>query len=140
MKLVRKDVSPFTPFMDVERLLDQMHRSPNAMNAITPALNLYEHEHGFSLLLDMPGVAKEDIAVDWQDNILSISAERKITQSETNKVLRNEIVAKPFLRKLEFSVDVVVEEIVAKYENGVLSLDIPKKIEQKSQPQRILIQ
>jgi HSP20 family protein len=140
MKLVRKDVSPFTPFMDVERLLDQMHRLPNPANYTSPALNLYEHEQVFNLLLDMPGVAKEDISVDWQDNVLTISAERNIAASEEYRVLRSEMVAKPYLRKLEFSVDVVVENIVAKYENGVLSLEVPKKIEQKSQPHRILIQ
>ena len=94
----------------------------------SPALNILEKENGFRIELAVPGMLKENIKVDInKDNQLVISAE-KATESEEKqeRYLQKEFNYSQFVKTLALPDDVSKDEISASYENGVLSVDIPR--------------
>ena len=103
-----------------------------------PAVNVKETETDFKIEVAAPGLKKEDIKVEMENGVLSISAENKIEKEESDKngrYTRREFSYSSFKRS--FSVDektVDAEKIDAKYENGVLNLTLPKKT--KSEPEK----
>ncbi len=106
--------------------------NPNNLAKSTPSVNVKENEKEFSLEVAAPGLQKEDFNLELIENILSISAEKKTENNETNeqtKFTRKEFSYTSFKRSFtldEESVD--AENIVAKYENGILHVAIPKKV------------
>ncbi len=106
--------------------------NPNNFVKSTPSVNVKENDNEFTLEVAAPGLQKEDFNVSVDDNVLSISSEKKTETTENNeqtKFTRKEFSYHSFKRSFtldEESVD--AENIVAKYENGILNVQIPKKI------------
>ncbi len=88
-----------------------------------------ETEGGYELDVDLPGFKKEEIHLDLENGYLTISTEKSLENKEEKKgkVLRQERYAGTMSRSFFVGENVTEEDIRAKYENGVLSLVIPKK-------------
>ena len=88
-----------------------------------------ETDEGYELDVDLPGFKKEDIHLDLENGYLTISTEKSLENKEEKKgkVLRQERYAGTMSRSFFVGENVTEEDIRAKYENGVLSLVIPKK-------------
>jgi HSP20 family protein len=102
--------------------------------------DIVENEKEFQVITDLPGVNKDDIQVDFDNGVLSISVEAKNEKEnkEGEKVWRMERSVSRKSRSFKFDTQIDDAEIGAKYENGVLTLTLPKKAsEQKT---KILIQ
>lgn len=100
----------------------------------TPSVNVKENENEFTLEVAAPGLQKEDFKVELNENILSISAEKKTESNEQVKFTRKEFSYSTFKRSFtldEESVD--SENIIAKYENGILNVSIPKKVKSEEE-------
>ena len=96
----------------------------------SPALNILEKENGFRVELAAPGMIKENIKVDInKENQLVISAQKETESEEKqHRYLRKEFAYAQFVKTLTLPDDVDKEAISASYENGILSVDIPRKI------------
>lgn len=95
--------------------------------SFTPGLNVYETDDAFELTLELPGMSKEDIDISMENNMLTISGERKATREEDGRTHhRVESRFGTFSRSLPLPNNVNEEEIEATYENGVLAVNIPK--------------
>jgi len=94
-----------------------------------PAANISESEESFELELAIPGLRKEEVKINIENNLLSISSEKQ-KESEVN-YSRREFVYKSFNRSFSLPKSVDVDKIKAKHENGVLSISLPKKEEAK---------
>lgn len=95
--------------------------------SFTPGLNVYETDDAFELTLELPGMGKEDIDISMENNMLTISGERKATREEDGRTYhRVESRFGTFSRSLPLPNNVNEEEIEATYENGVLTVNIPK--------------
>lgn len=106
----------------------------------TPALNLHEDDENYYVKADLPGMSKEDIAVSIDNGILNIQGERtEETEDESKSCLRKEVVYESFNKTIPFPEDVDEKKVEAKYENGVLSLTVPKKAEAKTEVKKIEI-
>ncbi|MGI5989789.1 MAG: Hsp20/alpha crystallin family protein [Lachnospiraceae bacterium] len=94
-----------------------------------------ENDNSYDILVDLPGFNKEDIGVQLKDGYLNIAASKKLNKDETDKktgrLIRQERYAGSLARSFYVGEDVKQDEIHAKYENGVLSINVPKKEEQK---------
>lgn len=101
---------------------------------LVPRLDLVEGDEDYLLYVDLPGLTKEEIDITYQDGELSISGERKEEAREGQRFHRAERFFGRFHRAVSFQ-DVDVDGIEASFENGVLSVRIPKQKESK--PQRI---
>ena len=102
-----------------------------------------ENENGYEVDIDPPGFRKEDIHLDLNSGYLTISAEKTLSKDQENngKVLRQERYAGSMQRSFYVGSALTEEDIKARYENGVLSLNIPKKDAEKlPQKRQILIE
>lgn len=98
-----------------------------------PPVNIVETTNSYQLSLSAPGLEKSDFTIKLENRILTISAEKKEEKlAETDKYVRKEFSRKAFKRS--FTVDEKIDDsaISAKYENGILVLELPKKEEVKS--------
>ncbi|WP_101503634.1 Hsp20/alpha crystallin family protein [Brachyspira pilosicoli] len=87
-----------------------------------------ENDNSYTIEMDMPGVRKEDLDIGIKENMLSIYAERK-RMSKTDE--KEEVVSK-YEQSFNISVKGIdIENISANFENGVLTLTLPKKEEVK---------
>lgn len=107
----------------------------SSTNTTIPAVNIREEDDGFIVEMAAPGMAKEDFAVNLDNNILNISSEKKAEKSiDESKYNRMEFSYQSFKRSFTLPDTVDNDKIEAKYENGVLMISIPKKEEAKPQP------
>lgn len=107
-----------------------------------PAVNIKETADNFQVELASPGMQKKDFKVELEGNVLTISSEkRKEIQegSENEKYTRKEFSYESFSRSFTLPKDVVdADKIIAKYEEGMLSLLIPKKEEVKQKAPKMI--
>jgi HSP20 family protein len=114
-------------------LNDLFNDSLYAQKTITsPALNILEKENGFRVELSAPGMSKEDLKVDInKENQLVISAEKKNESKEKkDRYLRKEFGHSQFVKVLTLPDDVDKEAVTASYDNGILAVEVPRKIKE----------
>lgn len=93
-----------------------------------PPVNIVEKPASYQVELSAPGFEKADFAIKLEGNILNISTEKKEeTKEENDKVIRKEFTYKGFKRSFTIDEKIDAENIAAKYENGILKLELPKK-------------
>lgn len=99
----------------------------------TPALvNVKDTEAAYIIDVAAPGFKKEDISIKVENNLLTVKAEQK-TEAETKeeKFTRKEFNFSSFNRSFTLPKTVDADKIAATYENGILSVTLPKKEEAK---------
>lgn len=103
-----------------------------------PAVDLKEKENQFVLLADMPGMAKEDMDIHVENNVLTIQGERRFEQeAEKQSYHRVERAYGKFVRSFALPTRVQADAISASYKDGILEVMIPKA--EESKPKKIAI-
>ncbi len=121
---------------------DRLFNAP-AINGETPRtwgmpLDVVEHEDEYVVKASVPGIKPEDLDVSLEDNVLTIKGETANDNEVTEERYHiRERRYGSFSRSLRFPVDINAEAIAATYENGVLTLTVPKAEEVK--PRQIAI-
>lgn len=106
-----------------------------------PPANIVEKADLYSIELAAPGMEKADFNVKVDDRILTISADKKTEAAKENeKMIRKEFGYKSFKRSFTLDEKIDATNITAKYENGILTLELPKKEEVKGGTKEITIQ
>ena len=106
-----------------------------------PTVNIHETDEAFHLEMNAPGRNKEDFKISVEENVLTISFEKKEEkENESYKTLRREFSFESFKRSFNLGEEINAENIQAKYENGVLKLFLPKKPVVKESAKQISIQ
>lgn len=109
-------------------------------NGSTP-VNITENEKSYVIDVVAPGFEKTDFKISVDQQLLSISAERKEEVKESNeKQVRREYNYRSFKRSFTLDEKTDATSIEAKYVNGVLTLNLPKKVEVKAAAKEITIQ
>jgi HSP20 family protein len=104
-------------------------------------VNISETENEYVLELVAPGWEKDSFRVNLEKNILTISAEqKKETEEKTERKILREFVQSSFKRSFTIDDQIDATQIVAKYVNGILTLNLPKKENVKEQTKEITIQ
>lgn len=103
-------------------------------------IDVKEDDAAYTVHAEIPGVAKDDIQVSVEGNVVSLRAEvqQKDEKKEGEKVLRSERYYGAVERSFQLPADVDAAQAKAKYDNGVLTLTLPKK--QSSATQRLKIE
>ena len=127
----RNNAAVYDPF----RLFDEMERNFFKGSSIGEfRADIRDTGDAYELEADLPGVKKEDIQVELDNNYLTISAEKGLDKDEEDKkgrILRQERYAGSCSRSFYVG-DVKPEDIKAKYESGVLTVLVPKEDIKKS--------
>jgi len=102
-------------------------------NTTLPATNIRETKDDFIVTMAVPGMSKKDFKIDLNDNVLTISSEKKEEKDDKDEnYSRREYSYQSFSRAFTLPKEVVNDEkISAKYDNGELKIIIPKKEESK---------
>ncbi len=105
-----------------------------------PSVNIIESNDDFKIELAAPGLSKKDFKVDLENEVLTISAEKKSEEKEgsENNYKRREFDFANFKRSFTLSESIDNQSISAKYANGVLIVTLAKKEEAKPQPARTI--
>jgi HSP20 family protein len=146
MALVR-----WEPFRELAALQNEMGRWMNQLaggvgashgngqsSTWLPAVDVWETDAELVLSFDLPGIPEDKIAVELDDNILTVTGERERTQEHSSdRFYRFERRFGQFSRSVTLPTGVKEEDIKAAYKDGVLEIRVPKPAEQK--PKRIQI-
>ena len=129
---------------DMNRLFNTFFDTPTAGNGSgsprrwIPAMDLIEADDHFVLRADLPGLAEADVHVDVEDDVLTISGERKSEHEDKREgYVRVERSYGSFRRSLTLPEGVEPEAVSAKFDRGVLEVRIPKPEQRK--PHRVRI-
>ena len=102
------------------------------LTAWAPAVDIYETENDLVIKADLPEVDPQDLDIRVANNILTIRGERKFEKKvDEQNYLRIERAYGAFTRSFSLANSVKSEEIKAEYQNGALTLHIPKREETK---------
>lgn len=104
-----------------------------------PAMDLVESDNAFVLRADLPGMSEKDVKIELQDNVLTLSGERRAEHTTGGKegYYRLERASGSFLRSLTLPEGVDANAVKATFTNGVLEVRVPKPEVRK--PQKIEI-
>ena len=107
-------------------------------NNCLPSVNIKEDADAYILDLAAPGYTKSEFDIKLNNNTLTISSEKKQEDNaeKDEKYTTKEFSFKSFKRSFTLPLTVDREQISASYENGILSLSIPKKEEAKPKPEK----
>lgn len=134
----RNNAAVYDPF----RLFDEMERNFFKGSSIGEfRADIRDTGDAYELEADLPGVKKEDIQVELDNNYLTISAERHVEKDEKDKkgnYVRRERSYGSYSRSFDVT-GVQTDQITAKYTDGVLKLRLPKKQESLPTTRRLEI-
>ena len=99
----------------------------------TPAVNIIENFPNFVVELAAPGFKKEDFKIEVEEDTLIISSKREteLEEKEDSQFVKREFNYESFERSFKLPEDIQTDEILAKYENGVLRVTLPKTEKKK---------
>jgi HSP20 family protein len=138
MAIIKSNPSSFLPefisdFFDNSLFPERLFPSSWMTRELTrniPSANIKETKKDYSIELAAPGLEKGDFKIDIDNDVLSISAEKKHeTKEENEKFTRHEFEYNAFNRSFRLPDSVNIDKVDAKYENGLLHLTIPKRSE-----------
>lgn len=119
---------------------NNIQRRLTTMNSL-PAVNIEEKEDKYSLEMAAPGKSKKDFNIELDNDLLTISSEVKEenqTEDKERNFTRREFSYESFKRSFTLPETIDTSKIKATYKNGVLTLDLPKREEAKTQPKRMI--
>jgi HSP20 family protein len=112
--------------------------APTATRRWIPAMDLVEESNDFVLRADLPGLSEDDVNIELEDNVLTISGERKAEHEERQEgYYRVERASGTFSRSLTLPEGVDPERVQASFDRGVLEVRIPKPEQRK--PRKVTI-
>ena len=136
-----KFLSPFREFRDIESSFDRMmsemmnwrRRHSDEDLQFTPSCEASETDKKYILKFDLPGVSRDDVKVDIVNDILTVSAERKEEKKGDDKKRHfSEISYGSYYRSFTLPSPVEADKVNAGFEDGVLTVTVPKSGEART--------
>ena len=137
MNLVRRNTNPLFP-----SLLDEFFGTSFPLTTTTsrthiPSVNIAETDTAFEVSVAAPGKTRKDFNVELDDHVLTVSSES--THEDENKTAqftRREFAYDSFQRSFRLPETIDTSAIKAKYDNGILTIDLPKLKEAIPEPKK----
>ncbi len=142
MKLITRSSLPVNPLGELmENFFNRdMEFFGNSRNSLRmPSVNVEETDTAYTMEVAAPGLNKNDINLALDDNLLTISAERKEETEKTEKnYTRREFSFTSFKRSFHLPDNVNIEKITANYKDGILYIQVPKLVDEKVNKNRVI--
>jgi HSP20 family protein len=127
----------YKPFSWSGLFNDDFLPSFSVRNEFLPAVNIREDEKEYTLDLAVPGAEKKDMKIEIHDDVITISSEHKEETEETrDNFKRKEFGYTAFCRSFYLPENVNKDKIEANYKDGILTVGIPKEVEEKAKINR----
>lgn len=141
-------ITRWDPFRDLMSIQNEMNRlfgrtyggdvGESTRGAWTPALDVFETQEKFVITMELPGVSPADVDISVEDSTLMVRGERKFySEQQEESFLRIERRFGEFTRSLTLPSTADAESIQASFDQGVLTIEVPKREEAK--PRKISI-
>lgn len=139
VKFRRNYPSLFDRFMEND-LFDWSNRNFSTTNTTLPSVNIKDGKENFEVEVAAPGLNKEDFKIELNNDLLTISSEKQVENEvkEGECYTCREFSYQSFSRSFTLPNIADGEKVVAKYDNGILTVTIPKKEEAKAKPSRMI--
>lgn len=142
MNLVTRD-----SVFDVDKFFDNFFtpasyaRRGGESSFFSPAVDIHDNGNDYSIQVDLPGVKKEDVNVQVHDGVLTIEASHSESNEEKKdgKVVLKERRTGKFMRSFSLGSEIHEEDINAKFNDGVLSVTVPKLREKAPAKKQIAV-
>ena len=141
-----------SPFAEMEQMFDDFFQrrffAPSLMprfkfpelTNISTSVDMFEDGNDLVIKADLPGIKKEEISVDFTDDIITISGEKKSEEkTERKDYYRVERSYGSFVRKLRLPVEIQTDKTNASFIDGVLEIRMPKNESKKPKAQKITV-
>ena len=103
-----------------------------------PKVDVTDHPDKIMIEAEIPGLAKEDVSVDLEQNVLTISGGKRDTVMEDGvQYIRKELKRSSFKRSFKLGDNMNVKKIKADFQNGLLNVTVPKR--EKDEPRKVKI-
>jgi HSP20 family protein len=104
--------------------------STDSLSRWNPAVNVCQDKDRFTVVVELPGLKKEEIEISLHDDTLTIAGERKREEASEQEFLTERLYGK-FQRSLTLPTVVDAEKVKASYKDGLLQVELPKAEEAK---------
>jgi HSP20 family protein len=126
-------LSPIAAFARMSRRMEELAGDPGMLTALAPPIDLTDTDDAYVLTAELPGVKKEDITIECRGNTLMLRAEKKEQRDQKGeRGYHTERRYGVFTRTLTLPDEADADHVRAKYDQGVLRIEIPKKPETKA--------
>jgi len=118
-------------------LMDWNNSNFASTNSTMPAVNISENDDEYKIEVAAPGMKKDDFRINYDNGRLTISSEQKneVEQKDGDRVTRKEFSYQSFQRSFNVAENIVEpDRIKAKYNDGILYINLPKREEVKPKP------
>jgi HSP20 family protein len=129
----------FDPFVELRRMQNEMSRVFSGLAPATrdfPPINIWLGENSVAVTSELAGVARDDVTINLQEDVLTQEGARRPTQQQDVNWQRRERAYGTFSRVVQLPFPVDPEKVQARYNNGILEIELerleadrPKKIE-----------
>jgi HSP20 family protein len=123
--------------LNVPEKQETRNEPTRAGRTYVPQVDIYETKEGLWLWADMPGVDDQSVNVHLEDGVLTIEGQVDVKEYENVTPLYTEYNVGNYLRRFTLSNEADSDRIVARMQNGVLALEIPKS--ERAKPRRIQV-
>ncbi len=119
-------------------LFDWSNRNFSVTNTTLPAVNIKETDNEYFIELAAPGFTKSDFKIELKNELLTVSSDKKVEKKKEDEqqFTRKEFSYQSFSRSFTMPLTGDSDKISAKYQDGILTVAIPKKEEAKPKPQK----
>jgi len=127
----------------MNRLFEEQYGSRDeslTAGAFVPPVDVYEDEHGIQLKLEVPGVDEKDLDIRVENNVLTVTGERKFEKEEKEENFRRvERRYGSFTRSFTLPNTISTEDVQADYDHGVLKIRLAKRAEAKPKQIKVTV-
>ena len=121
---------------EIDRMFDRFVQGGNVADSTSstwlPAVDIGENDHGYEVLVELPGIKKDDVKITVANDVLTIKGEKKLEkETKAKNVHRSERCYGSFQRSFVLPTMVQSEKIEASYNDGILTIMLPKMEEAK---------
>ena len=136
----------FEPLREIENIHDRIQKyfddfsnfGFNLNDNFSPRIDVSEDKDHLNVVAEIPGIKKDNIKITLQDNVLTIEGEKKKASEQKEKnFYRSERMFGSFKRCVTLPAEVDSEKVDAKFEDGMLHVQL-KKIEPKTKSEKII--
>ena len=120
-----------------KREVDTSREATKPTRAFVPSADIYESETALTVVLEMPGVSKENVDVNVEDGVLTVEGRIEFSKYERLQPVYSEYNVGPYRRSFQISNQIDHSKIAAQMRDGIMILELPKV--ETAKPRRIQV-
>jgi len=116
--------------LNFEKLFNEIPSNLDFLFNRFPKADFIENNKSVNIIVELPGVSKNDVKIVLEQNVLTLSGENKnkFDEKDVVKIISSERTFGKFERKFELPEDINPDDVKANFENGLLSISIAKLV------------